>query len=223
MKQNKIFLWIIFFLFLTTYNYDFTNNSFAPIFKIENIEIEGLELSNENEIKKKFNKLKNKNIIFIDSENLKNIINNTQFIDSLTLKKIYPNTIKIYIQESKPIAFFIKDKKKYFLLENERVAIADISHEIKNLPLINGLNNEENFFNFYSNLKSMNFITESIKEFYYFKVNRWDILLKDGKLIKLPSENYEISINKFLSIYDNHNFKSFKVFDFRTGQQLILK
>tara|TARA_Y100001970_G_scaffold159268_1_gene194827 strand:+ start:15919 stop:16590 length:672 start_codon:yes stop_codon:yes gene_type:complete len=223
MKQNKIFLWIIFFLFLTTYNFDFTNNSFAPIFKIENIEIEGLELSNENEIKKKFNKLKNKSIIFIDNENLKNIINNTEFIDSFTLKKIYPNTIKIYIQESKPIAFFIKDKKKYFLLENERVAIVDISHEIKNLPLINGLNNEENFFNFYSNLKSMNFVTESIKEFNYFKVNRWDILLKDGKLIKLPSENYEISINKFLSIYDKHNFKSFKVFDFRTGQQLILK
>ena len=71
MKQNKIFLWIIFFLFLTTYNFDFTNNSFAPIFKIENIEIEGLELSNENEIKKKFNKLKNKSIIFIDNENLK--------------------------------------------------------------------------------------------------------------------------------------------------------
>ena len=223
MKQNKIFLWIIFFLFLTTYNFDFTNNSFAPIFKIENIEIEGLELSNENEIKKKFNKLKNKSIIFIDNENLKNIINNTQFIDSFTLKKIYPNTIKIYIKESKPIAFFIKDKKKYFLLENERVTIADISHEIKNLPLVNGLNNGENFFNFYSKLKSMNFMTDLIKEFNYFKVNRWDILLKDGKLIKLPSENYEISINKFLSIYDNYNFKSFKVFDFRTGQHLILK
>ena len=45
-----------------------------------------------------------------------------------------------------------------------------------------------------------NFEIDIIKEFNYFKINRWDIVLKDGKIIKLPINKYEDSI-KFLSIY----------------------
>ena len=47
----------------------------------------------------------------------------------------------------------------------------------------------------------MNFQTELIKQFNYFDINRWDVILKDGKVVKLPTENYENSLNKFLSIY----------------------
>ena len=56
-----------------------------------------------------------------------------------------------------------------------------------------------------------------------YKINRWDIILKNGKVIKLPNKNYKHLLKEFLSIYKKENFKDFKVFDFRTGQQLILK
>ena len=64
---------------------------------------------------------------------------------------------------------------------------------------------------------------ELVEQFNYFDINRWDIILKNDKTIKLPSKNYENSIRKFLSIYQKENFSNFKVFDFRMKGQLILK
>ena len=57
----------------------------------------------------------------------------------------------------------------------------------------------------------------------YFNINRWDVVLKDDKVVKLPTKNYENSLAKFLSIYKKNNFSNFKVFDFRIKGQLILK
>ena len=50
-------------------------------------------------------------------------------------------------------------------------------------------------------------------------------ILKDGKLIKLPSDHDRKaeSIKKFLSVYKKEKFKRFKVFDFRVKNQLIIK
>ena len=221
MKQNKIFLWIIFFLFLTTYNFDFTNNSFAPIFKIENIEIEGLELSNENEIKKKFNKLKNKSIIFIDNENLKNIINNTEFIDSFTLKKIYPNTIKIKITEKEPIAILQHMKeRKFFTSKGNLIDFLDLK-TFKDLPTVFG--DRKNFLIFYNDLKTIKFPLNEIKTFYFFESKRWDLLTLKDQLIKLPTNNYDESLTNFMKLKDQPNFTKYKIFDYRIKDQLILK
>ena len=67
------------------------------------------------------------------------------------------------------------------------------------------------------------FKIEKIKQLIYFGINRWDVILNDGKVVKLPAENYEASIKKFLSIYKKENFVNFKIFDFRIKGQLILK
>ena len=39
------------------------------------------------------------------------------FIESFQMKKKYPNTLKIKINEKKPIAILINKKKKYYLSE----------------------------------------------------------------------------------------------------------
>ena len=85
------------------------------------------------------------------------------------------------------------------------------------------MNAKKNFYNFYKTLKKVNFYTELIEEFKYFSIDRWDIILKSGKIIKLPTERFESSIEKFISIYDKDNFNNFKIFDFRINGQLILK
>jgi hypothetical protein len=79
------------------------------------------------------------------------------------------------------------------------------------------------FFTFYPSLEATGFEIELIKYFNYFDIKRWDIILKDGKLIKLPSANYEKSLKIFLSIYETENFKKFRVFDFRDNGQLLIK
>ena len=87
---------------------------------------------------------------------------------------------------------------------------------------VSGIKAEKNYFKFYSELKTINFNTDFVNKFYYYKVNRWDILLKDEKLIKLPSVNYINSIERFIEIYQKEEFKKFKIFDFRIEKKLIL-
>ena len=80
-----------------------------------------------------------------------------------------------------------------------------------------------NFDNIFSTLKIMNFPIKKIKSFYYFEIDRWDIILKNNKTIKLPSEDYSDALNNFILINEDENFKKFNTFDYRIKDQLILK
>ena len=41
--------------------------------------------------------------------------------------------------------------------------------------------------------------------------------------IKLPIKNYKKSLENFMSIKDQYDFKKYKTFDYRINNQLILK
>ena len=62
-----------------------------------------------------------------------------------------------------------------------------------------------------------------IDEYKYYKTKRWDIILKNGKIIKLPTSNYSNSLIKFVDIYEKDSFKKFNIFDFRINGQLVIK
>ena len=93
----------------------------------------------------------------------------------------------------------------------------------KNLLLVKGEGARKKFHKFYEILETTNFKIELIQELNHFDVNRWDIVLKNGKVVKLPTDRFKRSIEKFISIYDKDNFSNFKIFDFRINGQLILE
>ena len=93
----------------------------------------------------------------------------------------------------------------------------------KNLLFVKGEGARKKFHKFYEILETTNFKIELIHELNHFDVNRWDIVLKNGKVVKLPTDRFERSIEKFISIYDKDNFSNFKIFDFRINGQLILE
>ena len=72
-------------------------------------------------------------------------------------------------------------------------------------------------------LKKNNFPIEMISKYYFYDVKRWDIEMKDKKIVKLPSKNYRKSLKNFISIQTNKNFEKYKIFDYRLNGQLILK
>ena len=226
MKRKKsFFLWLFLLIVLTTYNFDSKENLVSSFFKIKKIEIEGIQNSDRKEIEEKFNPLKEKNIIFTNQKQFRKLIDNLELVKEIKVKKIYPDKIKITIKEFKIIGIFIdeKNQKKYILTDHGKIINNYNKKEFNDLPLVFGENADKFFFTFYPSLEVTGFEIKLIKYFNYFDIKRWDIILKDGKLIKLPSTNYEKSLKKFLSIYETENFKKFKVFDFRVNGQLIIK
>tara|TARA_B100001540_G_scaffold18201_1_gene15245 strand:+ start:142 stop:816 length:675 start_codon:yes stop_codon:yes gene_type:complete len=221
--KNHLILWLVLFIFLTTFSYNLDKKEKHSILPIKIINIEGIINSNEKELNKNLEKLKGKSLIFISRNIIKESINDLNFIKEIKVKKIYPDTIKIIVVELKPLGNFINKDSKFLILESGDLIENSSENKFDKLPIILGYGAEKKFHIFYQSLMMENFEIDIIKEFNYFKINRWDIVLKDGKIIKLPINKYEDSIKEFLSIYKKKDYYNFKVFDFRIKGQLILK
>ena len=222
-KKNYLFLWILLFIFLTTYSLNPSQNTQFTFLPLKKIQIEGANNSDNKKIAETLDQFKGKSIIFVNRYKMNRSINNLQFIKELKIKKIYPDTVRLEIIEYKPIGILNKKNTKILLTSGGEIIRNYNSSKFKNLPLVYGDKAEKYFSNFYNSLENINFQINLISQFNHFDINRWDIVLKNGKIVKLPVKNYENSLNKFLSLYEDNSFKKYKVFDFRIQGQLILK
>ena len=221
--KKKLWIWVPFFIFLSTYSYQDKKSYNEGFFSIKEIEIQGIKYANLKDLKNTLNYIKNKNLIFLKTQDFSEALKKIDFVNSIKIKKMYPNKIIITVLEDAPIGIYFDDsEKKYILLENNKI-IKNSSNEFDSLPEVKGKGALENYSNFYSNLQKTKLDLNLVKKFNYHYVNRWDILLVNEKLIKLPPENYEESVAKFLEIYEKSSFEKFKVFDFRVKNELILR
>ena len=219
MKNKPIFGIALFILFSTFISQNkFTINKF----KIKEIKIENNEILEDQELIKIFSFLYNKNIIFLNSYELKKNIDQKSFIEKIEIKKIFPDKLVIKVFEKEPIAILIdKYQKKYYLgKKTDLIEYRKIS-KYENLPIVKG--ESKNFKKLFNNLIKINFPTEQILSYRYFNVNRWNIEMTDKKILKLPEKNYTESLINFINIKDKTNFEKYKIFDYRLNNQLILK
>jgi len=218
MKKSLLGL-IILFILLTTYTpkFNFIINSNLYIQKIK---VENNSIIETDEIKEKLSFLYKENLFFLNVKDIEENLKTETFIESFSIKKIYPRTLKLIIVEKIPIAV-LQNKKKKFYISNKGDLIDFINIEIyKDLPTVFG--NGENFYSLYQDLQNIKFPLEMIKSFYFFESGRWDLILYDDKVIKLPINNYLLSLKNFMFSRDNSNFNNYKIFDYRIKDQLIL-
>ena len=218
--MNKKFVFgIIFLLLFSTFNSkkNFTLNKF----KVQEVVIKNNKFLKDQELIKDFSFLYNKNMIFLNSFDVKKRVNKNNFIKSLKIKKIYPNKLVINIFEKEPIAIIIYKQEKFYLDKKINLIEFKTIHEFKNLPVVYG--DKENFKILFKNLKKINFPMDQIKIYNFFETKRWNIEMNNGQILKLPSQNYVKSLENYLEILANISFKKYKIFDYRLSNQLIMK
>ena len=224
MRKKNIFFWFFLFILLTTFYFDFNKTKLAETFKIKEIEIQGVENADIKLLNLRLERFKHNNFFIINRNQIADSIIDIDFIDKVFIKKIYPDKIEVRIKEHKVIGVIINNKNKYILTEGG-IIIKKYDKKFENLPVIYGKEVQIFFPEFYETLKETNFDLNKIKFLKYFDTNRWDIFLKSGRLIKLPSNENDTrqSIFKFMSISKEKKFDKFKIFDFRVKNQLIIK
>jgi cell division protein FtsQ len=164
--------------------------------------------------------LYDKNLFFLNNKTIQEKLKNEDFIESFSTKKIYPNTLKLMIKEKKPIAILQNKKKKLYISDKGNL-INFINIEAYNdLPVVFG--NGREFYSLYKNIQNIKFPLEMIKSFYSFESGRWDLIMHDNKVIKLPIKNYLLSLENFMLSKANSNFNDYKIFDYRIKEQIIL-
>ena len=217
--KKSFFGLIILFIFLTTYTlkFDFIIGS---DFSIQKIEIEGNSILNSDEIIQNLNFLYRENLFFLNLKDIKKNLKNETFIESFSLKKIYPNILKITIVEKKPVVVLQNKKKKFYISDKgDFIDFQDIE-VYRNLPTVFG--NGKFFYSLYQDLQNIKFPLETIKSFYFFESGRWDLVMYDDKMIKLPIKDYLVSLKNYMESRNNSNFNNYKIFDYRIKDQLIL-
>ena len=218
MKKSLLGL-IILFVLLTTYTPKFNFIINSPL-HIKKIKIENNSITESNKIKKKLSFLYKENLFFLNIKDIEENLKSETFIESFSIKKIYPSTLKLIIVEKKPIAVLQNKKKTFYISDKgDLINFRDIE-AYKDLPTVFG--NGNTFYSLYQNLQNTKFPLKTIKSFYFFESGRWDLIMHDDKVIKLPIKDYLFSLENFMSLKNNTNFNNYKIFDYRIKDQLIL-
>ena len=214
-KKKKIYFYIFFLILLST-PLNLKYNSFIKeIFKIKNIII----IPNELVFEEVYNLL-NQNIFKINNSNLKNLLNKYTYLKSIEIKKIYPDTLKVFITKSSPIA--IIDNQIGFTYLGDNGKVFKDNKEYNSIPILKGeidiaeANVVLNLLN-----KSL-YKLEDIKEIIFFPTKRINIVLKDNKILKFPIYIDLKYINKTYNFLQSIKTEK-KVIDFRILGKIILK
>ena len=215
--SKKLFIFLFIFFILGTINNSKLSYDF---YKVKKFNISGL---NEVEKKKFYNDfkiLKNVNIFFFNKRDISKMIYSNKNVEEFEIDKIYPSTLNIEIKKTKLLALTQKNGNNYFVGANGN--LLEINDNFVELPFIFGNIDIDNFLYFKKIIDNSNFEFNYIKNLYYFKSNRWDILTKDGLTIKMPNNLTVEKLNLISKVIKNQNLNNVELFDFRQNNMLVI-
>ena len=131
-------------------------------------------------------------------KNLRQEIIASREIKGVDLKIILPNKLQITTERRKPFAVWW-DYNKFFLIDEDGVIMSDSvsDKEKKTYILVVGVGALENLKTLTDSLLSSNY-NGKVASMRFVGGRRWDVVLSDGMLVKLPEKR----INSALSILD---------------------
>ena len=225
-KLYRIILLLAAFIFLTTYNPN-EFNAFPKkknlFFKIQNIEIINNHLIRKNEIVERLAHIYEKNILFIERNDVERPLKSIDFLEKIEVKKTYPNTITIKVYETKPIAILFKKNHKYLLDSSSNLITFSENMLIDDFPSVFGEGAEQDFINFYNQLENNNFPNQKIKNFYYFQIGRWDLKLLNDLIIKFPASKIIEAIQQSVELLTRKDFENYNVIDLRIHGKIVVE
>jgi len=168
---------------------------YSPVLDISTFSITGNEFLIKNEIAESIKKYKNRNIILVNTENVKNNLkNNHSQLKNIKITKVYPNKLKINITERTPLAK-IKNDNRIIVFDKEGYILEKRKENFNiDVPLIRG------FGYSFSNNKLV--FTPPLKKIVQQLEDLESALIKDLNLIqynKLSKNKYKLEC----LIFDN--------------------
>jgi cell division septal protein FtsQ len=216
--NRKIIIYLFLFAILASVNnFKYIN---LQLFKIDLINISGLNDMENSNLYEKIINYKKKNIFFIDNLEISKNINSNNLVEKFWVFKEYPSTININLIKTNFLGITKINNIDYLIGSNGKL-IKKRNDQVVDLPFIFGSIDANDFLILKEILDKSNFDASKIENFYYFKSNRWDIKTKKGLVIRLPSEVNVNLLNTVNQIIEDENFKNIKTLDFRQTNQII--
>ena len=218
-QKGKIIL-IYFFLFLILGSINNNSLNKIQLEKIKNIKISGLDENENINLLKNILNLNLKNIFLLNGNEISKIISSNNLVENYEIFKKYPHTLYIKIEKTNFLAKINSNGKIFLVGSNGQ--LSDIKYLDKELPFIFGKPEINEFIEFTNVIKQSKFSINEIKNLYFFPSKRWDLELKNNKILKLSKDHTRISLDQAFELLNDTNFKNIKVIDARIKNQIIL-
>ena len=217
-KSKKILIY--FFLLIILGSVNNLSLSKIKLNKVENINISGLDSSDNIIIQNDLKSLNLGSIFLLDENSIGKVIDSNNLIQKYKIFKKYPSTLNIEIEKTDFLAKINQDGKTFIIGSNGKLIKNNSS--INNIPFIFGNPEISEFLSLKKIIDSSNILYDEIENFYFFKSKRWDVELTNNILIKLSKDNLKESLNNAFKFMNNINLENTKVIDARIKNQIIL-
>ena len=221
-NKKKIYFYLFTFVFINTLFNINQIGKFSNIFKLENININGLNLDEESSLRNDLELFKNQNIFLIKNNHIYSILDDFKQIESFKIKKIFPSKLNIDVKKTTYIGKTMKNGKVYFIGNNKKFIEQKKINIQPNVPFVFGNFSIEEFLILQNNLKDNNFNLDEFKSYYYYKNGRWDLNKKDNITIKLPFSNDARSLKQYKILEDEGKIYKNSIVDLRVPKKIII-
>ena len=221
-SKYKLYLYFFFLIFLSSiFNFQILDN-YHDKFRLKNININGLPYNEKKNIQIELNKLKNINILYLKKDNVLEKLTNFNFLENIYVRKVIPSSININISKTAILGKTIINGKKFYIGKNGNFINSNLLSQENNLPSVYGEFQIDEYLSLIKKLEKHDIDVGNIKEYYYYKNRRWDILFFNNMKLKLPSKKDEESIKIYKKLLNNNDLINIKIIDLRVPNQIIL-
>ncbi len=217
-KSKKLLIY--FFLLIITSSISNISLNNLKFDKFLSINISGLTQKDNLALQRKVERLNVKNIFFMNKKDISEIFSSNSLIERYEIFLKYPYTIDIKIVKTNFLAKINRNGKIFLIGSNGKL----ISYKLDNIdiPFIFGIPQVSEFLKFKNILDSSKFSYEQIENLYFFPSKRWDLMLKNNILLKLPINLDQETLDILYEFLNNDNDLKFSIIDFRNKNQIIL-
>jgi len=216
-KKYLYFCLVLIFFLLTTFN--FYNFNFNFFFKVEKVQFNKNKFLDEETKSKLTELILNKNFFFLEKNKLTKILYQNNWVKKVEIRKKLPNIIFINITEYMPIAYYESNKNIYIIHDGFESSSIVYNTDISDLIRLENVKDFKKLKIFYDIVTSQFNFFKEIKELHNIYDNRWNIILKNNKIIKLG--NYDL--NKQIKIANLFLTKeNIRVLDLRINDRLVV-
>ena len=217
-RKYRWFILLCFLFALTTFNLN-NSNFFNLFFKVENVQYNKTLFVEESLKSEAMDLLINKNLFLLDKKKIIDLFYQSPWVQKVEFKKKLPNQLYINITEYFPVAYFKENNQLYLVNNNYKNSLVSDDINTDDIIKLDNVREMSKFKIFLKELSKHSDFLPVIKEIHYIYENRWDIILKDGSLVKLGSYNIEEQVENLQLILKN---KQIRTVDMRIVNQIII-
>jgi cell division protein FtsQ len=146
-------------------------------------------------------------------------------IKSVFIERRWPDTIFVRLQERQPIARWQYNAQVRLVDTDGRMVVAKADEDITQYPIIVGKGATKQIVPFFKLMNGQPELWEQVRAATWVSKRRWDLTLKNGMVIKLPADNTELALSRFMKLMSRENLleRDLAVIDIRLPHQAVLR